>query len=190
MIKFIISVAIVTGWIVLLDKGFPSDHDNANIYTIGSFLLLACWVAGGLIFILFKYKAPSIQVFIVLTLLSCIVVYNYFPWYKGYTGFQIIKDYAAKKKSTKEVDPRWIYSLPARIENYPLIDLAQRKFAKEINPDKCYSFQRFYYDSSGIQQYIDQYIIYFKDNKPFTTEPAIDFTQKPDGSYELQETSK
>ena len=188
MLKYSLSIVIVVLWIILINKAFPSDHENSNLFTVTVFVVLACWAIGGVLFVILKYKSPSTLIFTTLVLLSCFIVYNFFPWYKGFTGIQIIKDYSIKKKSIKEAEISWVYSLPPRIENFPLIDLAQKRFVDEINPDKCYLFQCFYYDSNQVQKYIDQYIIYYKNKKPFTTNPSVVFTPKSDGLYELVET--
>lgn len=187
MAKFIFFIGIIILWILCLNKGFPHDAERLVLYVFTTSGVLVFWIALGILCLLKKYNTSFI-ILSTLTLISCAVIYRVFPWYEGYTGIQLIEDYSNKKKNIKEVEVSWIYSLPPRIENFPLIDLAQRKFVEEIYPDKSYLFRCFYYDSSQVQKYVDQYIIYFKNNKPFTTKPSVVFTPKSEDSYELVET--
>ena len=185
MIKYLVSIVLLILWAMFLDRAFPSDHENSNTYTIIVFFVLICWLIAGVFNLILKYKSPSILVFAVLVLVSCTIIYNFFPWHKGYSAIELIKDYKTKKKNTQEVEISWIYKLDQRVENYPLIDLAQRKFINEVKPDKCYLFQCFYCDNEGVNQYVARYMIYIKDSIPYTTNPAIAFTSKGRGSYEL-----
>ncbi len=187
MVRFILCIAVVILWAICLGRAFPSDHENSNSYTIIVFVIVGLWVAAAILNFALKIRVPSILLLVSLTIISCAILYYYFPWYKEYGATQIIREYSHKKKNLKNVDIAWIYTLAPRIENYSMIDLAQRKFVNEIKPDKCYLFQCFYYDSSQIQQYVDQYIIYFRNQVPFTTKAGTFFTRSANNAYELTE---
>jgi hypothetical protein len=151
-----ISVFAVLFWIILLQKTFPSDHENSNTYTVFSFLILALWMVFGIILFVRKKGHLGISTFVLLTILSFVLVFYFFPWIKGYNAFGLIQDYSKKRNGLKNIKTEWIYSLPKRVEFYPQIDLAQRKFVEDIKPKKCFLLQSFYYDSLQVQNYIHQ----------------------------------
>jgi hypothetical protein len=186
MVKFSLSLLTMILWTILLFRSFPTDAaDLQFVFLI--VLIFVPWLIAGIIFRLSKHKAPAAWIFAVLTVISCFFIYEALPWYDGYTGVQIIKDYAKKKRSVKKVEYSWIYDLPGGVKDLPLIDMAERKFSAEIKPDQCYLLRCFYSDSNTIQQYPDKYMIYFKNREPFTTNPKIAFRQTGDGIYRLSE---
>ena len=113
-----------------------------------------------------------------------LVMYNIYPWNRNYSGYQIVKDCLDKRKNIDSVKLEWMYTLDRNVENYPLIELAQRSF-KQMDPDKSYMLDCYYNNDAGVEQYVMRSVIYFKNGIPFTTDRRLKFEQKNTNEYEL-----
>ncbi|MEJ0105582.1 MAG: hypothetical protein WDO19_24810 [Bacteroidota bacterium] len=132
----------------------------------------------------------GISLYLGILIALAVLIYNCYPWNKGYTGFEIIKDYYHKKDSLKSIDISWQYSLSPSVENFALIDMSQRKFINELKPEKCYLFQSFYYDTNQVQQYIDKFIIYFKNGRPFSSDNKTNLIKGGDDFFYIDRPIK
>lgn len=183
MVKYVLYSLGVIGFPFLLQRLFPADSESGLGFTVGVFVIIILWAVVGLLVFINKYSIPH-YVYGITVLVLMLVMYNLYPWYRNYSGSQIVKDCLDKKKNRDSVKLEWMYSLDPRVENYPLIELAQRRF-KQIGPDKSYLLNCYYYNNAGVEQYIMRSIIYFKNGTPFTTNRKLKFEQKNTNEYEL-----
>ena len=183
MVKYVLYSLIVIGFPILLQKLFPADSESGMGFTLGVFVIIILWALIGLLIFIKKSSIPH-YVYIITVLVLMAGMYNIYPWYRNYSGYQIVKDCLDKRKNIDSVKLEWMYTLDPNIENYPLIALAQRSF-KRMGPDKSYMLNCYHYNNAGVEQYVMKSVIYFKNGIPFTTDRDLKFEMKSPNEYEL-----
>lgn len=182
-VKYVLYSSVIVALPFLLQNLFPADSEGAMAFTLVVLVIFILWALVGLVILITKYSLPH-YVYIITVSVLMLIMYNIYPWYNNYTGSQIVKDCLDKKKNIDSVKLEWLYTLDPRVENYPLIELAQRKF-KQMGPDKSYRLDCYYNNNAGAEQYVMKSIIYFKNGTPFTTDRELKFEQKGPHEYEL-----
>jgi hypothetical protein len=182
MIKYVLYSVVVIGFPILMQHVFPVDSEGMA-FTLVVFVIIILWALFGLVIFISKSRIPH-YAYIITVLALILVMYNIYPWYRNYTGSQIVKDCLDKRKNIDSVKLEWMYTLDRNVENYPLIELAQRRF-KQMGPDKSYMLDCYYDNNAGVEQYVMRSVIYFKNGIPFTTDRELKFEQKTPNEYEL-----